>query len=103
MPVDQARAERLVLARKAAGLERTDVVSALKLNYSTYGNYEDGHRGFKDTTGRRLAAFLKVNFDWLQTGKGVMKGREDVLAGLSAEGRRRALERIEELKLLFPE
>jgi len=104
MPVDQARAERLRFARQKAGLERSDVVSALKIAYSSYGNYEDGHRGFRDDTARRLAKFLGVNFDWLQTGAGLMKGREgDPLEGLNQEGRRKALEHIELLRRIYPE
>jgi transcriptional regulator with XRE-family HTH domain len=102
MPVDLQRAERLVFARKALGLERSDMAAALNIPYSTYSNYEDGQRGFKDPTARRLATFLKINFDWLQTGKGLMKGRADVLGRLNPEGQKKALEHIEMLERLFP-
>jgi transcriptional regulator with XRE-family HTH domain len=102
MPVDLERAARLVTARKALRLERPEVAAALRIPYSTYGNYEDGHRGFKDPTARRLATFLKINVDWLQTGKGLMKGRDDPLGRLNPEGRKKALEHIEMLERLYP-
>jgi transcriptional regulator with XRE-family HTH domain len=102
MPVDFERAERLVTARKALGLERPEVAAALGIPYSTYGNYEDGQRGFRDPTARRIATFLKVNFDWLQTGRGPMKGRQDPLARLNPEGQKKALDHIEMLERLYP-
>lgn len=102
MTVDLERAERLVTARLELGLDRMDIVQALGIPYSTYANYEDGQRGFKDATARRLAVFLKINFDWLQTGRGPMKGRDDLLSRLNPEGQKKLREHADMLERLYP-
>jgi hypothetical protein len=73
--VDQAMARRLVEARELAGYaDAADAARALNIPYSTYKNYEDGHRGFKEHA-EKFAKKFHVDVIWLLYGKGMPRGR----------------------------
>lgn len=50
------------------------VYSALDIPKSTYDQYESGRLGLSQV-GERLANFLRVNLEWLLTGRGAMETR----------------------------
>jgi len=56
----------------------------------------------KLATARRLAKFFGVNYEWFNDGIGPMRGKPDVLYGLNPEGRRKALEHIDDLRKIYP-
>lgn len=71
MAVDQAMAERLIEARELAGFQKaTDACTQFGWRYSSYKNYEGGHRGFTRHVPKFAAAY-GVNPNWLLTGRGV--------------------------------
>lgn len=62
--------KRLQQARELAGYEtKADAANALGVPLGTYYGHENGSRGFDDDAAR-YAAFYRVNFEWLMTGKG---------------------------------
>jgi len=63
----EARATRFESARQAA--------LALNLSPYTYSQYENGIRDFTRHA-ERFAKFYRVNLDWLMTGRGLMRQKQ---------------------------
>lgn len=73
---DNAKAARLMAARKKAGFEKPmDAVRAFGWPQSTYLGHENGSRGFKDDTAIKYARALKVSPEWLAFGRGEINKR----------------------------
>lgn len=66
------RKERIRLARLRSGLSQRKLSEALGLNRSAVGNWESGLTSPSATNLERLACELKVNHEWLSTGRGEM-------------------------------
>jgi transcriptional regulator with XRE-family HTH domain len=75
--------QRLRKAREAKGLEAQDAAERMRLAYSTLMNHEAGHRGAR----RRVMDYARlytVNYVWLASGAGPMKGSDPLLADIQA-------------------
>lgn len=83
---DLEMAKRLVRARESAGYASAAAAArGMGVPEPTYSGHENGSRGFLPSV-QRYARFFRINWVWLQTGKGTMRGtEEDVFAGLDAE------------------
>lgn len=75
--------ERLKRAREDAGYaDAVTAAAALGANKFTYGQHENGTRGFKRDTAAAYARRFKVSLEWLLTGKGPMRPKDKHLAKL---------------------
>lgn len=67
----ETTADRLKKARLDAGYENARAAAeALGVNYTTYGQHENGTRSFPSGTAERYARKFKVSLEWLLTGRG---------------------------------
>ena len=72
----KARHERLREARESAGFKTgTDAAKFLGVATQTYLAHENGNRDVPTDAGERYAARFKVDFAWLMTGRGEMRGK----------------------------
>jgi transcriptional regulator with XRE-family HTH domain len=63
--------ERIKFARESAGLKKADLVRAVGVSAPTISDWESGKiKNIEGENLRKLANALKVNSDWLLTGKG---------------------------------
>jgi transcriptional regulator with XRE-family HTH domain len=68
--------ERLAAARKEAGFDTVRAAAdALGVKEPTYGQHENGTRGFKRDAADRYARKFHVSLEWLLTGKGPKERR----------------------------
>lgn len=69
--------ERLKRAREDAGFaDGVSAAAALGVNKFTYGQHENGTRGFKRERAALYARRYKVNLEWLLTGRGPARPKE---------------------------
>jgi phage repressor protein C with HTH and peptisase S24 domain len=65
------RGDRLRWAREQAGYENAlDFVRAHDISQSAYYHHESNRRGFSSAVAERYARLLRIDYTWLQTGKG---------------------------------
>jgi hypothetical protein len=83
----EARAERLVLARRAAGY-RGAVSAARHFNWpvDAYKAHEAGRNGFGNSDARKYARAFEVSLSWLTLNEGPMKGDEATQEGAGPTG-----------------
>jgi DNA-binding XRE family transcriptional regulator len=73
--------DRLKRAREEAGFaDAVSAAAALGANKFTYGQHENGTRGFKRDTATTYARRFRVNLEWLLTGRGPMRAKDKHLA-----------------------
>lgn len=69
-----------------------DAAEALGMKYPTYAGHENGSRGITRNAAQRYADFFKVSYEWLLTGRGLIKGKGNDLipivgrVGASSDG-----------------
>lgn len=82
----ETQADRLKKARIDAGYANArEAAEALGVNYTTYGQHENGTRGFPSKLAERYARKFKVSLDWLVTGSGsslTMSAKKPVKIGM---------------------
>jgi transcriptional regulator with XRE-family HTH domain len=67
--------ERLRQARKQAGYSSMEQFSQkFRIPFPTYRSHEEGKRGIKEDMVRKYSEHLGVNWVWLLTGEGEMRG-----------------------------
>ncbi len=65
------RGDRLRWARERAGYENAlDFVRAHDISQSAYYHHESNRRGFSSAVAERYARLLRIDYTWLQTGRG---------------------------------
>ncbi len=73
LPESQTLAGRILLAKKAVGLSRSDLSRKTGLSLSYISRIESGQRKPSRYVLRLLASVFRVNPEWLASGKGDMK------------------------------
>lgn len=69
---------RLKKAREAAEFESAaDAAKFLGVPEPTYASHENGSRGITARRAQQYASAFKISLDWLLTGRGEMKGKDD--------------------------
>ncbi len=78
--------ERVKFARIAAGYSTaTEAARAMGVKPSTYIHHENGRAGLA-RAGQRYAQFFRVDYGWLMTGRGEMRGRAAADAVIPVDG-----------------
>lgn len=75
--------QRLRKAREAKGIEPKAAATRMRIAYPTLMNHEQGHRGAR----RRIMDYARlygVNYVWLASGGGPMKGPDALVADIQA-------------------
>lgn len=70
-------AARLRHARKKRGKTQEDMALAIGKSQSSYAHYERGRNEPMRSTSMKICEYLKINFDWLLTGRGDMETSKD--------------------------
>lgn len=74
----KALGDRLRKARQEAGFAGAKEAAAwLGVNANTYGQHDNGTRGFGRDKAEMYARRFRVNIEWLLTGKGPMRPKAD--------------------------
>lgn len=71
-------AERIATARKSLGITQEDVVEKISKRIAMYRLWERGKRVPGDGDLIQLSEALQVNFDWLKSNDGPMRGGGEV-------------------------